>query len=501
MKKSIYALILAFILVATCIVSCGGPTEAPTESGTESVTETPTEAPTESGTESVTEAPTESVTESVTEAPTESATESVTEAPTESATESVTEAPTESGTESVTEAPTESATESVTEAPTESATEAPTEAPTESATELVTEAPTESATESVTDPVTEEPEEDNMKFTDISPANGSTVMLANSKVADFWHSPTVESAQKYYRSGDIYAPEDVSFTWVIDESAKSYKITLSTNEDLSDATVYTTKKASLTVRNLFTSTAYYWQIEAVYSDRTEKSPVFSFTTAESPRCIFIEGVSNSRDIGGMKVSDTQRIREGMIYRAGSLDSISHDAVEIVLYELGIATDLDLRRSGEGTAGKASPLGMDINYINISGVYYVTGDSGIRNGEAALVREIKVFAERDNYPILMHCSIGRDRTGCLAIILQGLLGASKEDIIRDYNLSFLSSSGCADDAGTVAVMNGFVNDTIAYIEERGGGDSFKESVENYLLKIGVKEREIAAIRDIMLENIG
>ena len=32
----------------------------------------------------------------------------------------------------------------------------------------------------------------------------------------------------------------------------------------------------------------------------------------------------------------------------------------------IKTDLDLRKSGEGTAGTKSPLGNDVNYINIQG---------------------------------------------------------------------------------------------------------------------------------------
>lgn len=116
-------------------------------------------------------------------------------------------------------------------------------------------------------------------------------------------------------------------------------------------------------------------------------------------------------------------------------------------------------------------------------------------------EVKVFADPANYPILMHCSAGRDRTGCLSMLIQALCGASKEDILRDYELSFLSVMGCADDAGTVDTMNALFGATLKYIEEEGGGETFTQSVENYLLKIGVTEDEIASIREIMVEDIG
>jgi hypothetical protein len=116
------------------------------------------------------------------------------------------------------------------------------------------------------------------------------------------------------------------------------------------------------------------------------------------------------------------------------------------------------------------------------------------------REVKVFADPENYPILMHCSAGRDRTGCLSFVLQALCGASREDIIRDYELSFLSVNGCSDDAGTVVFMNAQLDRTLNYIEEIGGGDTFAESVENFLLEIGVTEEEIASIREILIEDV-
>ena len=38
-------------------------------------------------------------------------------------------------------------------------------------------------------------------------------------------------------------------------------------------------------------------------------------------------------------------------------------------------------------------------------------------------------------IYFHCTIGTDRTGTMAYFLEGLLGVSEEDRLRDYDLSY------------------------------------------------------------------
>lgn len=48
--------------------------------------------------------------------------------------------------------------------------------------------------------------------------------------------------------------------------------------------------------------------------------------------------------------------------------------------------------------------------------------------------LRVFANKDNYPILMHCIHGKDRTGILAFLLEAICGVSLEDIKNDYALS-------------------------------------------------------------------
>jgi protein-tyrosine phosphatase len=44
------------------------------------------------------------------------------------------------------------------------------------------------------------------------------------------------------------------------------------------------------------------------------------------------------------------------------------------------------------------------------------------------------ADRNNHPLVFHCSLGKDRTGVLAAMLLAAAGVMDEDIIHDYTLS-------------------------------------------------------------------
>src|SRR5258707_6728222 len=47
------------------------------------------------------------------------------------------------------------------------------------------------------------------------------------------------------------------------------------------------------------------------------------------------------------------------------------------------------------------------------------------------RFFKLLCARDVYPLLFHCSAGRDRTGVGAAMLLSLLGVSRERIVADF----------------------------------------------------------------------
>ena len=374
------------------------------------------------------------------------------------------------------------------------------------ATETESSATTESEIVSETDSVAEtEAVTDDLSAT---PADKARIVLANDEVYGWWsqYKFSKTDSDPFYRHEDIYYPNSVTFDWEAKEDADYYRLFISTDEGFAEDKTesYLLNTNSLTLDHLYVGTKYYWFVvstgvtESGEEVNTTAVSRRSFTTEDSPRCLKIEGVSNTRDIGGMKTVDGKRIKQGMVYRGGKLEDITDEGKSFFLNYVGIKTDLDLRTPGEGGAGGVSPLGEDINYVNIDGRYYV-GSKGISNdlGKELFAQEIRLFTDPDNYPIYIHCSLGRDRTGTLAMVIEGLLGVNKNILMMDYELSVFSVTGTLDNAGVAAIRNN-ISSTYDYLNGFEGS-SFAEKVENYLLSIGITADEIQAIRDILLEE--
>ena len=137
-------------------------------------------------------------------------------------------------------------------------------------------------------------------------------------------------------------------------------------------------------------------------------------------------------------------------------------------------------------------------MNYSAPYYVGDGTGLDDGgaqfEKALADALRVFSNEQNYPIYMHCSIGRDRTGTVALLLYGLLGVSERDIYIDYEMSFFSSAG--RNQANINHLVGKLRSTIGYLKSFGEGDLYT-GCENYVKSVGLSEDEISAIRSLLL----
>ena len=344
--------------------------------------------------------------------------------------------------------------------------------------------------------------EENMALKAISPLDGKMVNLANNDVTAFLENYEVGASAEYATGEDHFLMRGLNLKWAEEDAAEEYEVFLSLDKDLEDATVYKAEEAKLHVDDLFVNKQYYWQVSAkADGEEIAKSEIYTFKTLATPRTITMDGVSNTRDIGGKNTESGKKVKQGMIYRGAYLDEITETGIKQALETYGIKTDLDLRKAAEGTAGTSSPLGHGVQYLQYSCPYYL-GNEGIGNPDnwENLANAIKVFANKENYPVFFHCSVGRDRTAMVAMFLEGLLGVSFEDMTIDYEMSFFSYRGCLDGAAPQQMAENFVN-TCAYVENqyKGEENSFSAYCEAYLLKIGVTQEEIDTIREIMLED--
>lgn len=334
----------------------------------------------------------------------------------------------------------------------------------------------------------------------VYPKNNAIAILSNEQIAEYAAGYDVGMSAAYDRNGDCYFMDGITLQWnTSDIQAQSYTVAISTNSDLLGAVEYTVEENKLHIDDLFVSYTYYWQITAHCADKEETSAIYTFRTAKTPRTIRIDKVSNTRDIGGYMTISGKQVKQGMAYRGAYLDEIVEKGTSQALETYKIKTDLDLRKDGEGSAGNRSPLGETVQYVHYSCPYYLGGNTGINVAEnhANLAGAIKTFANADNYPIFYHCSVGRDRTGMVSMILLCLLGVSEENIMMDYELSFFSYRGTLDGADLNHMMSVF-KAAYNYVATFGGAETPVQGCENYLKVIGVTEEEIASIRSLMLE---
>ncbi|KAI8912529.1 protein-tyrosine phosphatase-like protein [Gorgonomyces haynaldii] len=264
----------------------------------------------------------------------------------------------------------------------------------------------------------------------------------------------------------------------------------------------------------------------------------------------MQGVNNFRDIGHHR---------GIVYRSATLDYATTTDIEHVLVDLSVKTIIDLRGRGESRNGlqtklssyykkcqdpldeaekkvypidlakplkpaiiKSLPFWVTIVYFCASLVGFKSwgqrfalsrsflGQEGLLGLNKGIIQYcgkdvrliMDILAEKAAYPVIIHCSAGKDRTGFVIAILLLLCGIPRDEIITDYAKSAqllqsvmgrlmieVGKQGLSPEFGESPPR--VMASTIQYIEEQFG------NVENYLVSIGVNLQQQEAIRSHLL----
>ncbi len=300
----------------------------------------------------------------------------------------------------------------------------------------------------------------------------------------------------YEEGQNNYKPKDVVLSWQAVSDASYYNVKVSTDRNFTSVVDRYTVigKTEVKVSTPLTGTKYFWQVETEVNGEKIVSGIFSFKTADTPRTLNIDGVTNTRDLGGYTTS-LGKMAQNKVIRGARLENITEDG-KVTMKRLGVKTDLDLRSTGEAGQQNVSPIG--VNYVNVDAPYYATYSSKGINEEVnyPLVKEIMmVFADADNYPVYMHCSYGKDRTGTFAFLLGALCGKTDVQLRQDYWLSVYSVDGAIPKTQIenyymqFELMSTYINGFV--------GRTFAEKTENYLKKVGLTNSDIASIRANLL----
>jgi len=282
---------------------------------------------------------------------------------------------------------------------------------------------------------------------------------------------------------------------------KEYFVQLSLDENFSSYKQYQTDGIDFYMNNFLSNTTYYLRV----IDNTEEpitSAVSKIITKPGIRNLEINGITNVRDIGGFTTS-YGTIKQGMLFRGACLNKIYEETCQLQIRdkgiekfkELGIKSEIDLRQvvnNEVGNPGEDGPLGKEFNYYQCPMDYSEDILFAEKN-----VPSVKKFFElltvESNYPIYFHCAVGADRTGAMAFLLEGLMGADNKTFYTDY---LFSNFGQLGEARTTDSITNYIRKLNIF----AGKDSLKENIEYYLEhKLGLNVTQINNIKDYLLEK--
>ena len=331
------------------------------------------------------------------------------------------------------------------------------------------------------------------------------------------------SAQSEYLAGDYrkisnYAkgtqelsrPNALQLSWSAEPKEQvaisDYVVEIQDVDNLYNPLIYDTTQTSVDVYNLCIGTMYMWRVTARFADGRKgvSNWGYFYTDDVAPRNLYVDGITNVRDLGGWATLEGGRVRQGMIYRCGRLNQsettdvvieITQDGIDVMRNVLGIRTEVDLRTPNNHnteTGGiTSSPLGEDVNYVNCP----LEWDSGnyLTNNLESVRQFFSLASNVNNYPFIFHCNIGTDRTGMFAFLINGLLGVDEQDLYRDYLFS-----NFGDIKGNARSISNIQNNYLATINKYSGS-TLSERIENCLVElVGVPQSQIDAIKTILLE---
>ena len=309
------------------------------------------------------------------------------------------------------------------------------------------------------------------------------------------------------KNQDVEASK-TTVSWEFDDDSEdvTYSVSLSSKIDFSDGfEIMGTGEQSIDLYNLFLGKNYY-KINAYYEGDEEGEPsyssgVYSLTVDSTyPRNLYVGAkMTNCRDMGGRVLPSGGTIRQGLIYRTCGNgynqdgQKIDQEGKDILLKQFKVKSEIVLHNDSgfnfalEGT--KVYNTYMDYKGSTKSKHHFSRNTENVKN-------VFEILAKEENYPTYYHCRIGTDRTGLIAILLNGVLGVKLNDIYQDYLFSNFGKIGSKRKIGTNEA-----DDIANYISEikRLPGESFNEQCYNALLTIGVPKETISKILDIYIEG--
>ena len=304
-------------------------------------------------------------------------------------------------------------------------------------------------------------------------------------------SDNIKSVNKYaYGVEELSRPNPITIDFVDNkdvEENNEYFIEYANNSSFSNPIIKITSERKYDLYNLKLGQDVYYRISTKY-DSLEKATVYHFKVNNlGPRNLFIDGVSNVRDIGGYDsyLVENGKIRQGLFFRGAQLDDITTDGIKELL-NLGIRYEIDIRNSEDMVSPFKDNTTYPINYIGIE-IRNETSTERFFEFNYEYKTIFTIIESAEEHPVYLHCQAGADRTGIMSSILLALLGASYEDIAKDFLFTNFSIYGSREIETRFSFS--WWMDELDKLE----GNNLSEKTANFLKSKGITDNQIENIK--------
>ncbi len=177
----------------------------------------------------------------------------------------------------------------------------------------------------------------------------------------------------------------------------------------------------------------------------------SFQTQTETRVLPVEGAYNVRDLGGYFAAGGKTVKWKKVFRSGDLNQLTEDDLKFFA-QIPIKTYIDFRDANEiQVAPDKTPASLLHHFFiaietgNIIDFQKITPDLTpflliegnkyfVTHNQKQYREFFQILMNKENVPLLFHCSAGKDRAGFGAALFLSALGVDRETIYEDYLLT-------------------------------------------------------------------
>ena len=212
---------------------------------------------------------------------------------------------------------------------------------------------------------------------------------------------------------------------------------------------------------------------------------------------------SDEEFANFRVVATTGLGDGILCRSSSpVNPVIHRNrfADAALKEAGVVTVLNLadtRNAMEAFEGYRETYYAAIDVLPLNMGMSLASD----DFRAKLAEGLRFLCAHEG-PYAIHCREGKDRTGLVAALLECFMGATLDEVTRDYMLSFYNYYGIrpGDDLYDMIVENNICKNLRSFFEvdDLAQADLALEA-EEYFLSLGLSDAALDALRENLSQS--